>query len=157
MAMTTDDEIMSRAVDAFQDRAEQESAEWPAVASGVRDRVRRSSLVSRSVRAHVADLSGTTTFTQVDTLVVSDRVVVDALRRGLSGIPEAAAETLSLVLDGRDCVGVRVELVAGYGTDLRVLGDRVRTLVEATLTDTLGIVVPVDVTVVDVVVGDPSR
>ena len=76
--MTTDDGIISRAVDALQDRAEKESAERPAVASGVRDRVRRSPPLSKPVDADVEDLTGASTFRQLDTLVVSDRVVVDA-------------------------------------------------------------------------------
>lgn len=155
--MTTDDGIISRAVDALQDRAEKESAERPAVASGVRDRVRRSPPLSKPVDADVEDLTGASTFRQLDTLVVSDRVVVDALRTALSGIPGTAAESISRVLDGRTCMGVHVELVTGYGADLRLTGDRVRSVVRATLHDTLGIVAPVDVTLVDVVDGDPSR
>ena len=82
---------------------------------------------------------------------------VDALRTALSGIPGTAAESISRVLDGRTCMGVHVELVTGYGADLRLTGDRVRSVVRATLHDTLGIVAPVDVTLVDVVDGDPSR
>lgn len=155
--MTSEDDIMSRAVDAIHDRAEAESADWPAVASGVRDRVRRSPLLSKPVRADVGDLRGATMFTQLDTLLVSDRVVVDAVRRGLTGIPGAAAEAISLVLDGRDCVGVRVELVVRFGADLQVTSDRVRSVVDVTLLSVLGIVAAVDVTVVDVVVSDPTR
>ena len=155
--MTKDDDVIRRAVDAIQDRATEESSQWPAVAAGVRDRVRRSPLLSTPVDAAIEDLSGATPFAHGDRLTVSDRVVVDAVRRGLNGIPETAPETISLVLDGRDCVGVRVELVAAYGADLRAISDRVRAVVRATLHDTLGIVVPVDVAVVDVVVDDPSR
>lgn len=98
-----------------------------------------------------------------DVLQVSDLVVVSALRAAMNTTPSSTPQWIELLLggpDGHDCLGVRVELVARYGSDLRALTDDARDVAVAALSALLG---PpegaeprtVDLAVADIVEGDP--
>lgn len=156
--MTTDDDTVTRrAVEAI--HATSETDAWPAVSATVRDRVRRTPRLSQPVHASTHTLSGTARFAPSDRLDLSDTVVVDVLRQALHDIPGTAPHDIALTVDAGRCVGVRVDIVSAFGTDLLATAGRVRSVVGAALSEALGtlsVIVPVDVAVVDVVVDDPS-
>ncbi|MBA3309582.1 MAG: Asp23/Gls24 family envelope stress response protein [Nocardioidaceae bacterium] len=89
---------------------------------------------------------------------MTEFVVVEQLQAALDHSRSAPGDiTLSLV-DGT-CREVLVELVVAYGEDLHAVADRVRRTASQTLRDLLGTnptgAIPVNISVVDVVDGDP--
>ncbi|GAA2494227.1 hypothetical protein [Terrabacter carboxydivorans] len=102
-----------------------------------------------------------------DELLVSDLVVVDALRRSLTAVPRCQPSSVELLVDDGPsgslrCRGARISLVAAYDVDLHAVADHARRLTLDTLTDVLGPPrdglardVVVDVEIVDVTPHDP--
>lgn len=129
--------------------------DWPRLVAAVRQRVRATAPpVGDPVRLDpdpAPDGSRT---------LVAARVVRDAVRHAAS-TATAAPSGIELVV--ADAVLVRVDLtvVAAYGEELHALADAVRARVGAALADVVGsyaaATAVVDVTVADVVVGDPRR
>lgn len=96
-----------------------------------------------------------------DRLSISDQVVISTLRRALDSVESCAPSRISLLLDGHECTGATVSLVAAYGTDLRQAADEARRAVLAALEEVLGPpafeqrTASVDIAVDDVTPGDP--
>lgn len=96
-----------------------------------------------------------------DRTYVSSRVVLTALRRMLQGQPTHAPTDLTVDVDDERLLGVHIGLAGSYGVDLVALADRVRGQVAAVLVELLdlpedGAAGLVDITIEDVVEGDPN-
>ena len=93
-------------------------------------------------------------------IFVSDHVVRSTLAIELRQRYLCAPTRITFEMDDRTRTlrGVNVELTGSYGTDLRELADHIRVTTLAVVADLLGDALdqrPVDVTVTDVVTGDP--
>jgi hypothetical protein len=73
-----------------------------------------------------------------DVVHVSDRVVVDAVRRGLAALDGCEPRRIVLRIDDGTCSGVGLDLLGTYGTDLWALAERARDLTLGVLRDVLG-------------------
>jgi hypothetical protein len=155
MALTPTDPL-DRAVAAA--RAE-EPEDWATVSKGIRRRVRATVLPSRPIVVVAPDgtldqdVHGSRTY-------LSSRVVRTRLRQVLGSLPGATAERIDLDIDGEDrLIRVEVDLVCAYGTVLPALAELARQQTARVVADLLGdgCRPPVDVTVSDVVPGDPRR
>lgn len=96
-----------------------------------------------------------------DRTYVSSRVVLTTLRRMLQGQPTHAPTDIAVDVDDERLLGVRIGLAGSYGVDLVALADRVRGQVAAVLVELLGLPEDgaaglVDITIEDVVEGDPN-
>lgn len=134
---------------------------WDEASDRVRRTVRETTRRARPLVAATGDLPDGGGFRATDRLVVSERVVVDAVRRAVAGTVGTAPVGLGLRVErgpgGDRCTGARLDLVAGYGTRLPEAGDHLRDVVRDTLDDLLGRADrAVDIHVVDVEVGDPG-
>jgi hypothetical protein len=101
----------------------------------------------------LADAGGGATY-------VSDRVVVAALRSALGDLDGLAPSRIRVEVADDRCTADEVELVARYGTDLQLLGDRCHEIVTGVLRGLLlaaADAVEVSVVVVDVTLDDPQR
>jgi hypothetical protein len=157
MALEPSPDPVQRAVDSA--KAQDVPAEWPALSTSIRDRVRGLTAPAQPVLVRAADgspvhdRSGSRTF-------VSSRVLLAAVRLALQSEPTHAPSGIAIEIEDDELVGVEVAVVATYGLDLVELGAAVRARVAAVLDDLVGPPAPgagrpVDVTVVDVVLGDP--
>ncbi|MEU0494583.1 hypothetical protein [Mycobacterium sp. NPDC006124] len=93
-------------------------------------------------------------------LFVSDHVLRSTLAIELRQRYLCAPTRITFDMDDRTktLLGVTIELTGSYGTDLRQLADHIRVTTLGVVADLLGQAVgqgPVDVTVTDVVTGDP--
>jgi len=148
--------VLRRAVGVLHDEPD---LGWEEASKRVRRMLRRTTRRARRLTATTTDLAG---FGPADRLEVSERVVLDALRRAVSTTAGVAPVAIVLHVephaDGHDrCTGVRLELVVGYGTALTALTGHLRRVVVQTLDDLLGPsewVVGLDV--VDVEADDPA-
>ncbi|MEO3937700.1 hypothetical protein V3N99_13220 [Dermatophilaceae bacterium Soc4.6] len=153
------DAVLLRAVGALRD----EPAEgWAQASERVRQTLRQTSRRARALTVTAADLPDGGDLGPTDRLAVSERVVLDALRRTVSGAAGVAPAAIRLELEPADggrhlCTGVRLDLVVGYGTALMALTEQLRPAVARTIDDLLG---PahrfVDIEVVDVEPDDPT-
>ena len=130
--------------------------DWDSVSQAVKRRIRATVAPSRPIVVVAADGSteqdehGSRTY-------VASRVVRAALRDALRTRPDLTAERIDLTIDDELLTRVEVDLVCAYGTVMPAASDVARATVTAVVADLLG---PgtrpqVDVTVTDVVVGDP--
>lgn len=132
-----------------------EPAGWSVLADDV---MRRARALRRHDEPVLADLRPDGSRT-----VVSTRVLTDLLRVGLTQDAAYAPDDLTFAVEGERLVSVGVSLVAAFGVDLVRTADEVRARVLhqlgelVPLTRTSAEQVAVDVTVVDVVDGDPRR
>ena len=151
-----DDPVLRRAADTLR---EEEDA-WPETSDKVRHRVREVTRRARRLVASTADLPGGGGFGPRDRLVVSERVVVDAVRRVVTGVAGTAPAAIEVLVEpgpgGDRCRGVRIDLVVGYGTPVQDVAGRLRRVALTCLAELLGSADRVvDVRVVDVEVEDP--
>lgn len=152
------DPLLDRAASSL--RSEQDPG-WEEAAQRVRATVRRTTRRARRVLATNTDLPADGGFRDGDRLAVSERVVIDVLRRTVSAEPAVAPVSLTLEVDTDDrgdarCVGVRCEVVVDYGARVPTLTARLRGRVSAALDDLLGPAErTVDLHVVDVEPSDP--
>lgn len=151
--------LLARAVGSLRDEPE---PAWDTTSTRVRHALRRSTRRSRPLRATTADQPGGGAFGGDDRLLVSERVVIDLLRVAVTGTSGGAPTAIDLHVERSEqddrCTGVGVELVAGFGTDLRAVTHELRSLVLQILDDTLGPAARVvDLRVVDVEPQDPER
>ncbi|WP_299054861.1 hypothetical protein [uncultured Nocardioides sp.] len=143
---------LERAVAAAQ---QTEPAGWSVLADDV---MRRARALRRHEQPVLADLRPDGSRT-----VVSTRVLTDLLRVGLTEEASYTPDDLTFVVEGERLVSVGVSLVAAFGVDLVRTADEVRARVLRELDELVplskasGQQVAVDVTVVDVVDGDPRR
>ena len=94
-------------------------------------------------------------------LYVSDNVVrstlVTALRQRYLCVPTAIA----FDIDGGAIGSIDIEVTGSYGTELHALADRIRATTRDVVTDLLGARAldrgPIDITVTNVVTGDPQH
>lgn len=153
------DGLLDRAAALVRRAREEPPAAWPTVAEGVRERVRLLVIPAEPVALHgpegeALDAAGSRT-------IVSSRVLVSALRRALRGSAFAAPERIRLDVEDEQLLGLRVELVVAYGSDISEVAARVRAVVASALADLLGDglhlgrSLQVELDVVDVVDGDP--
>lgn len=155
MAMTQTGPL-ERAADAA--RAE-EPDDWPSVAESVKEKVRATVTPSRPVVVVGVDGS-TDQDAHGSRTYVASRVLRGALREALRTRPDLTAERIDLTIDDEDRLAeVAVDIVCAYGTVLPAAADEARAAVESVAADLLGAGTRpvVDVTVSDVVVGDPRR
>lgn len=146
--MSEPDDVLARAVREL--REEPESG-WDDLAGSLLAAVR--STARRSVPVHARPVAPDEQ--EGHRLTVADAALVRLVALTLRQVPAVAPARVRLDLDGRDCRGARVHLVARYGTDLDATADLVRQLVGALLDDVLGPVRDGDpARVVDVVVDD---
>lgn len=153
MALTPSDPL-ERAAAAARD-AEPEG--WPAVADTVKHRLRSVVMPSRPIVMVGPDGSLAQDEHDSRTFVAS-RVLVSRLREELRTSPDLTAERIDLTIDEDDrLTRVVVDVVCAYGTVLPAAAEVVRSLVESVAAELLGAgTAPlVDVTVTDVVAGDP--
>ena len=73
-----------------------------------------------------------------DVVHVSDRVVVDAVRRALADLDGCEPRRIDLRIHDDTCSGVTLDLLGGYGTDLLALAERAREVTLGVLRDVLG-------------------
>lgn len=158
MAVNETPDALERATEAM--RADEETATgWAEVSRSVVARVRDVVRPAASVLVFAAD--GRDVHDDHGSRVrISERVLVPALR-SVVDTPTRAVDRIELdVVDDR-CAGVRLDLVCSYGEDLADEGRSARAAVEAVLHDLVGpdpafdAAQDVQVTVVDVVDGDP--
>ena len=153
MAMTQTGPL-ERAVEAARS---EEPDDWPSVAQSVKDKVRATLAPSRPVV--VVDADGSTDQdAHGSRTYVASRVLRGALREALRTRPDLTAERIDLTIDDEDRLAqVAVDIVCSYGTVLTLAADDTRAEVEAVAAGLLGAGTRpvVDVTVSDVVVGDP--
>ncbi len=126
---------------------------WEDVAGSVMRRVRATVRPGRRVQVALPDAGGGATY-------VSDRVVVSALRSALTDLDGLPPSGIRVEVADDRCTAVEVELVARYGTDLQLLGERCREIVTGVLRGLLlaaADAVEVSVVVVDVTLDDPRR
>lgn len=146
---------LERAVEAA--RAEDQDDRWQSVAESVKDKIRASITPSRPVVVVEAD--GTTDQDDHGSRTyVGSRVVRSAVREALRTRPDLTAERIDLTVDDDDRLAqVEVDIVCAYGTVLTGAAAEARVVVETIAADLLGTGTRpvVDVTVSDVVVGDP--
>lgn len=134
-------------------------AAWPPVAEGIRERVRLLVIPAEPIALHGPD--GEAVDDAGSRTIVSSRVLVAALRRALRGSADHAPERIRLDVDDEQLLGLRIELVVAYGTDIPDVAARVRAVVARSLADLLGDglhlgrSLDVGLDVVDVVDGDP--
>ena len=131
-------------------RSAVDSPDWEDVAGSVMRRVRATVRPGRRIRVALLDEGGGTTY-------VSDRVVVSALRSALADLDGLAPSRIRVEVADDRCTAVAVELVARYGADLLLLGDRCQEVVAGVLRGLLVDAVEVSVDVVDVSLDDPRR
>lgn len=155
MAMTQTGPL-ERAIDAA--RAEQPD-DWQSVSDSVKQKIRATITPSRPVV--VVERDGRTEQDDHGSRTyVASRVLRRALREALASRPDLTAERIDLTIDDDDRLAqVEVDIVCSYGTVLTTAADEARAAIEAVAVALVG---PgsrpvVDVTVSDVVVGDPRR
>lgn len=155
MAMTRTGPL-ERAIDAA--RAE-EPDDWQSVSDSVKQRIRATITPSRPVV--VVERDGSTEQDEHGSRTyVAARVLRRALREALASRPDLAAERIDLTIDDDDrLTQVEVDIVCAYGTVLTAAAEDARAAVDAVAVAMLGAGTRpvVDVTVSDVVVGDPRR
>ena len=95
---------------------------WEDVAGSVMRRVRATVRPGRRIQVALPDAGGGATY-------VSDRVLVAALRSALGDLDGLAPSRIRVEVADDRCTAVEVELVARYGTDLQLLGDRCHEIV----------------------------
>ncbi len=151
-----DDAVLRRAVGVLHDEPD---TGWEEASAHVRRSLRQATRRARRLTATTTDLP--TGFGPADRLEVSERVVLDALRRAVSTTAGVAPVAIVLHVehqaDGHDCcTGVRLDLVVGYGTALTALTG-LRAAITRTLDELLGPATwLVDLDVVDVEADDPT-
>lgn len=147
---------LERAVEAA--RAE-EPDDWQSVSDSVKQKIRATITPSRPVV--VVEGDGTTDQDgHGSRTYVASRVLRGALRDVLRERPDLTAERIDLTIGDDDrLTQVEVDIVCAYGTVLTAAAEEARLAVESVAVALLGAGTRpvVDVTVSDVVVGDPRR
>ncbi|MFC3689817.1 hypothetical protein [Aquipuribacter hungaricus] len=138
-ASPTGGETLARATQELRDLPE---PGWVEVADRLRSRLRSVSRPGRPLTVG-EDEAGRL---QVDT-----RVVVDAVRRAVAALPGTRPTGVAVVADGTSARSVEVDVELVYGGDVRAAAETVRAATVDVLQDLLGVTLPVDVEVVDVV------
>jgi hypothetical protein len=137
------EDILSRA--AAEARSAPEPG-WVDISTHIQQKLRSVTRRSRPILAE-ADSGGP--------LYVADHVLVSHLRVAISALPGCELARVSFVGEDGRATGAVVEVVASYGQDLAALGEQVRALTLAIITDLLGPVEPsfgtagIDVTITD--------
>lgn len=134
MALTPDpdrDDVLDRAA---RELREQPEPGWFELTSRVTAAV--STTVRHGVPLRVS--LGDITDPAEDVVHVSDRVVVDAVRRALADLDGCQPRRIHLRIDDDTCSGVSLDLLGGYGTELLALAERAREVTLAVLRDVLG-------------------
>jgi uncharacterized alkaline shock family protein YloU len=136
---------------------EHQSDDWPSVSDAVKRRVRATVLPSKPVAVVAADGS-TAQDEHGSRTYVASRVVRTRVRQLLTTHADLTAERIDLTIDDDDrLVGIEVDLVCAYGVVLPAAADEARQEIIDVLSGLLGAgtVPQVDITVTDVVAGDP--
>jgi hypothetical protein len=157
--MTDPDPYLSRAASFLRDAPE---PGWDAISDRVLAAVRATPRHGWPLQAApLPDEVGT------GALFVSDHalraILARELRRRYLCLPTAITFTVD-PHDDRLLSGVHLDITGSYGTELRLLGDQIRATVAQIVHDVLGAnetndsanrVQPIDVTITDIVTGDP--
>jgi hypothetical protein len=151
--MTRPTNLLSEAGGILRDAAE---PGWNAIASRVIDAVRATPRAGGwALLADGADHPG------AGHLYVSENVVRNILSVTLRQQYVCMPTVIDFDVDGGTLHGVHIEVTGSYGTELRELADRIRTTTSAVITELLGASAtdqqPIDITITDVVTGDPLR
>lgn len=136
---------------------DEQPEDWESVSRSVKQRIRATVTPSRPVVVVGADGSTDQDGHGSHTYVAS-RVVRSRLREAFRHSPVATAERIDLTIgDDERLERVEIDLVCAYGTVLTDVADKARVLTGDVVADLLGpgTAPPVDVSVTDVVVGDP--
>jgi hypothetical protein len=154
--MTEPDPFLSRAASFLRNTPE---PGWDAISDRVMAAVRATPRPGWPLRtARSSDDTGT------GALFVSDHALRAILARELRRRYLCQPTAITFTVDERDdrlLRGVHLDVTGSYGTQLRALGDQIRITVAEIVHDVLGTdrsepqSRPIDVTITDVVVGDP--
>ena len=92
-------------------------------------------------------------------LYISENVIRSTLAVTLRQLYLCAPTAIEFGLDDGTLRSVHIEVTGSYGTELRTLADRIRATTRDTVTELLGVTAtirgPIDITITDVVTGDP--
>ena len=149
--MTKPNDLLSQAGGILRNAAE---PGWEALAPRIVAAVRRTPRAGGwSLRADGADLPGD------GHLFVSENVLRSILAATLRQMYVCVPTAIEFDVDDAALRSVHIEVTGSYGSQLRVLADRIRTTTVEVVAEVLGVTAagahPIDVTVTDVVEGDP--
>jgi hypothetical protein len=92
-------------------------------------------------------------------LYISENVIRSTLAVTLRQLYLCAPTAIEFSIDAGTLRAVHIEVTGSYGTELRQLADRIRATTADTITELLGVTAtdrgPIDITITDVVTGDP--
>jgi hypothetical protein len=152
--MSQPDDLLPRVADFL--RAAPEPG-WDAIADRVIAAVRATPRTGGwPLRVHAGDRHPGTGHGR---MFVSDQVLRSTLAVALRQRYLCAATAIEFVLDGDTVRAVHIEVTGSYGTSLHDLADEIRRTTEHTIADLLGTPTgsqgPIDITISDIVTGDP--
>lgn len=149
--MTQSRDLLARAADILRTEAE---PGWDAIADRVIAAVRATPRLGAQPLLADAPAGSDSGHTYVSDHVLRSNLVV-AVRQRLFCAPTA----IDFDTDGATLRGVHLAITGSYGTELRILADHIRATTLDVITDILGPSrdgdAPVDITITDVVTGDP--